>query len=209
MYYSQSVVLAKRNPHNGAPRKWMNLIIKKTQFIFNFTSLKGARSTKILLRWAFTPEVCTEEVLSNPDLRFSYCPQTFVRDPPAPHTPPVSPFFVHISATSVLDLRTLITSTPSGDYGFSVFVKPATLNDYNCILHYKSDDGRFDMKFLSTDSGTNASVIGWDSCAFDALQVGQWQPIAVDAKHQSSQKSLRKRLLMTLFWTSLDGSLAL
>lgn len=51
------------------------------------------------------------------------------------------------------------------------------------------------MKFLSTDSGTNASVIGWDSCAFDALQVGQWQPIAVDAKHQSSLKSLRKRLL--------------
>lgn len=146
-------------------------------------SLRGACTTdKLLLRWPLTPDVCSDQVLSNPDLRVSYCPHTFVQDLPAPHTPPVSPFSVNLSADSVLDLR--ITTAPSGDYGFSAFLRPDT-NDDSCILHYKSDDGSFEMKFFSTASGTNASIIGWESCASNALQVGQWQRIAMatDVSH--------------------------
>ncbi|XP_052719677.1 uncharacterized protein LOC128191584 [Crassostrea angulata] len=145
-------------------------------------SLRGACSEDILLRWPLTPEVCSDQVLSNSDLRVSYCPYTFVQDHPVPRITPVSAFSVNLSADSILDLR--IATAPSEDYGFSVFVKPTT-NDDSCILHYKSDDGSFEMKFLSTASGTNASVIGWDSCASNALQVGQWQRIAMtmDANH--------------------------
>nr|XP_034303714.1 uncharacterized protein LOC105332411 [Crassostrea gigas] len=151
-------------------------------------NLKGACTTdKILLRWPLTPEVCSDQVLSNPDLRFSNCPHTFVQDLPAPHTPPVSPFSVNLSADSILDLR--ITTAPSGDYGFSAFVKPAT-DDDSCILHYKSDDGSFEMKFFSTASGTNASVIGWDSCASSALQVGEWQRIAMAMDASQSKLNL-------------------
>lgn len=149
--------------------------------MFTITGVTGGCS-ETLQRWPLTPEVCTDQVVKNPDLRVSYCPHPFVQDLPAPHTPPVSPFSVNLSADSVLDFR--ITTAPSEDYGFSAFVKPAT-NDDSCILHYKSDDGSFEMKFLSTASGTNASVIGWDSCASSALQVGQWQRIAMtmDANH--------------------------
>lgn len=150
-------------------------------------SLKGACSTNILLRWPLTPNVCSDQVLSNPYLRFSYCPHAFVQDLPAPHTPPVSPFSVNLSADSVLDLR--ITTAPSGDYGFSAFVKPAT-NDDSCILHYKSDDGSFEIKFLTTASGTNASVFGWDSVASNALQVGQWQRIAMAMDASQSKLNL-------------------
>nr|XP_034303716.1 uncharacterized protein LOC117681806 [Crassostrea gigas] len=151
-------------------------------------SLRGLCSDKILQRWPLTPEVCTDQVLSNPDLRFSYCPHTFVQDLPAPHTPPVSPFSVNLSADSVLDFR--ITTAPSGDYGFSAFVKPTT-NDDSCILHYKSDDGSFEMKLLSTASGTNVSVIEWDSSTFNAsLKVGQWQRIAMTMDVSMSRLSL-------------------
>nr|XP_034300654.1 uncharacterized protein LOC117681248 [Crassostrea gigas] len=157
-------------------------ISKSLTELFTFTGLKAC-SDKILQRWPLTPEVCTDQVLSNPDLRVSYCPHTFVQDLPAPHTPPVSPFSVNLSADSVLDLR--ISTVPSEDYGFSAFIKPVT-NDDSCILHYKSDDGSFEMKFFSTASETNASIIGWDSCTFNALQVGQWQRIfmGMDSNHR-------------------------
>eukprot|EP00105_Crassostrea_gigas_P040348 XP_019924496.1 PREDICTED: uncharacterized protein LOC109619251 [Crassostrea gigas] len=151
------------------------------------SGVTGKCSTSILRRWPLTPEVCTDQVLSNPDLRVSNCPYTFVQDLPAPHTPPVSPFSVNLSADSVIDLR--ITTVPSEDYGFSAFVKPAT-NDDSCILHYKSDDGSFEMKFLSTTSGTNASIIGWDSCASNALKVGQWQKIAMATDVSPSKLNL-------------------
>eukprot|EP00105_Crassostrea_gigas_P040368 XP_019924516.1 PREDICTED: uncharacterized protein LOC105332411 isoform X2 [Crassostrea gigas] len=151
-------------------------------------NLKGACTTdKILLRWPLTPEVCSDQVLSNPDLWFSYCPHTFVQDLPAPHTPPVSPFSVNLSADSVLDLR--ITTAPSGDYGFSAFVRPDTNND-SCILHYKSDDGSFEMKFLSTASETRVSVIGWTSVAGNNLLVKEWQRIAMAMDASQSKLNL-------------------
>ncbi|XP_052719429.1 uncharacterized protein LOC128191411 [Crassostrea angulata] len=166
----------------------MKIFLRIVNF-YCFTGLRGVCSDKILLRWPLTPEVCTDQVLSNPDLRFSYCPRTLVQDLPAPHTPPVSPFSVNLSADSFLDLR-ITTTAPSGDYGISAFVKPA-INDDSCILHYKSDDGSFEMKFLSTASGTNVSVIGWDSSTFNAsLKVGQWQRIAMTMDVSMSRLSL-------------------
>lgn len=154
---------------------------------FTFTGITGACSTNILQRWPLTPEVCTNQVLFNPDLRVSYCPHMFVQDLPAPHTPRVSPFSVNLSADSVLDLQ--ITSTPSEDYGFSAFVKPAT-NASSSILHYKSEDGSFEMKFLSTASETSAFIIGENPCVLDALQVGQWQRIAMTVDVTKSKLSL-------------------
>ncbi|XP_065930343.1 uncharacterized protein [Magallana gigas] len=150
-------------------------------------SVTGVCSTNIIQRWPLTPDVCTDQVLFNPDLRFSYCPHTFVQDLPAPHTPPVSPFSVNLSVDSILDLR--ITTAPSGDYGFSAFVKPAK-NDDSCILHYKSDDGSFEMKFLSNTSETRVSVLGGASVAGNNLLVGQWQRIAMSMDASNSKLNL-------------------
>lgn len=52
-------------------------------------------------------------------------------------------------------------------------------NAGSCILHYQFNDGSYEMKFLSTASRTNVSVIEWYFSAFDALEVGNWKRIAM------------------------------
>nr|XP_022322958.1 uncharacterized protein LOC111124398 [Crassostrea virginica] len=145
--------------------------------MFGLQCVVGACSSSDHLRWPLSPDVCTDQVLSNPDLHLRYCPLQFVDDvPPLPRTPSLDPHSVNLSAENSLDFR--IYNAPSGDYGFSVFVKPAEETN-SCILHYKSDDGSFEMKFTSTPTESVASIPGVVSCSFKPLPQGQWRKIGM------------------------------
>lgn len=162
------------------PVVYIKCILKRSKlpvYFLTIAGVVGACSSSDHLRWPLSPDVCTDQVLSNPDLHLRYCPLQFVDDvPPLPTTPSLDPHSVNLSAENSLDFR--IYSAPSGDYGFSVFVKPAEETN-SCILHYKSDDGSFEMKFTSTPTESVASIPGVVSCSFKPLPQGQWRKIGM------------------------------
>ncbi|XP_061188084.1 uncharacterized protein LOC133196170 [Saccostrea echinata] len=140
-------------------------------------SVEAPCSTKTVMRWPLVPMICTQDVLLSTGGRsMTSCPLTFVDDYPYPSSLMPS---VRLSGGSYIDIR-LPRILSNSDYGFSAFVNPATHN-HSCILHYKSDDGLFDMKFVSTSTETRATVSKVENLTVthNTLQLGQWQKIGM------------------------------
>ncbi|XP_062595845.1 uncharacterized protein LOC134257218, partial [Saccostrea cucullata] len=156
-----------------------------------------ACSSKTVMRWPLVPMLCTQDVLLSTGARSgASCPLTFVDD--HPYAPDNSPFpSVRLSAGSYIDIR-LSSILSNSDYGFSAFVNPDT-NNHSCILHYKSDDGLFNMKFLSGISETRATVSTGENLTVThySLQLGQWQKIGIGV--DESQRKIRLSVDISVF----------
>lgn len=127
------------------------------------------------MKWPLIPTTCTEEVLLSTGPKSGIpCPLDFVDDYPISVSNP--PFSAHASGGSPIDIQVPSLSI-AGDYGISVYVKPNLLS--GCILHYKSDDGLFEIKYHSTPTLTNASVVGKAFAIHSPLSVGQWQQVGI------------------------------